>query len=296
MKLNPGTRRLILGLLFTAPFTIGFVLFTLYPLLSSLYYSFTDYSLLKPPVWVGFGNYYRMFFKDELFWKSPDNSITYTVLSVPMNLVVSFILALALNAKVRGMAIYRTIFFLPTLVPTVALAILWLWIFNAQNGIANAILNMLGLPSLGWLADYNLAIPSLVLMGVWSVGQTVVIFLAGLQDIPQQLYEAAEIDGASNLQKVQHVTIPMMTPVILFSVIIGIIAGFQYFTQAYIMTNGGPANATLFFPLYRYRNGFQYLKMGYASALGWILFLLILACTLVVVRTSRRWVYYGGVR
>ena len=296
MRLAPRTRSLIMGLLFTLPFTLGFLAFTLYPLLASLYYSFTRYAILTPPKWIGLANYVTLFTHDDLFWISLGNTLYFTALSVPVGLFTSFVLALALNVKVRGMSLYRTIYFLPTLVPSVALAILWLWLFNPQYGILNSILNLFGLPSLGWITDLNLAKPSLVLMGIWTVGGTVVIFLAGLQDVPSQLYEAAEIDGAGTLQRVFYITIPMMTPVILFNLITGIIGGFQYFTQAYIMTNGGPVNATLFYALYLYRSGFQYIKMGYASALAWILFLIVLLCTLAVFRTSRGWVYYGGIR
>ncbi len=296
MKLTPRTRNLMMGLLFTLPFTLGFFAFTLYPLLASLYYSFTRYAILTPPQWIGVGNYVNLFGRDDLFWTSLGNTVYFTLLSVPTGLLASFVLALALNVKVRGMSLYRTIYFLPTLVPSVALAILWLWLFNPQYGILNSILNFFGLPSLGWITDLNLAKPSLVLMGIWTVGGTVVIFLAGLQDVPSQLYEAAEMDGAGALQRVFYITIPMMTPVILFNLITGIIGGFQYFTQAYIMTNGGPVNATLFYALYLYRSGFQYVKMGYASALAWILFLIVLVCTLAVFRTSRGWVYYGGMK
>lgn len=296
MRLKPKTQRLLLGLLFTSPFTIGFVGLTVYPLLASLYYSFTRYAILTPARWVGTENYVTLFTKDDLFWKSLWNTVYYTLMYVPTGLVISFILALALNVKVRGMSVYRTIYFLPTLVPSVALAILWLWLFNAQYGIFNTFLHLLGLPGLGWIADPRTAMPSLVIMGAWTVGGTVVIFLAGLQDVPVQLYEAAEIDGAGTLQKVFHVTIPILTPVILFNLLTGIIGSFQTFTQAYIMTNGGPANATLFYVLYLYRNGFQYVKMGYASALAWVLFVIILICTLAVLRTSRGWVYYGGMR
>jgi multiple sugar transport system permease protein len=296
MKLRPKTRKLLLGLLFTAPFTIGFLGLTVYPLLASLYYSFTRYAILTPPKWVGLNNYVTLFTKDDLFWKSLWNTVYYTIMFVPASLVLSFILALALNVKVRGMSAYRTIYFLPTLVPSVALAILWLWLFNPQYGLLNEFLNLFGLPPLGWVANPNTAMPSLVIMGLWTVGQTVIIFLAGLQDVPVHLYEAAEIDGAGTWQKVFSVTIPLMTPVILFNLLIGIIGSFQTFTQAYIMTNGGPANATLFYVLNLYRNGFQYVKMGYASALAWILFLIILICTAAVLRTSRGRVYYGGVR
>jgi len=217
-------------------------------------------------------------------------------MSVPLSLLFSFFLALALNLKVRGMAAYRTIYFLPTLVPSVAMAILWLWLFNTQYGIFNSLLHLVGLRPLGWVTNPKTALPSLVLMSLWIVGQTVVIFLAGLQDVPTHLYEAAEIDGAGAVQKMTHITIPMMTPVILFTLLTGMIGSFQTFTQAYIMTNGGPANATLFYVLYLYRNGFQYIQMGYASALAWILFVIILVLTVIVLRTSRGWVYYGGLR
>ena len=296
MKLRPKTRKLFLGLLFTAPFTIGFVGLTVYPLLASLYYSFTRYAILTPPKWIGMNNYVTLFTKDDLFWKSLWNTAYYTLMFVPASLILSFILALSLNVKVRGMSAYRTIYFLPTLVPSVALAILWLWLFNPQYGLLNELLNIFGLPPLGWVADPKTAMPSMVIMGLWTVGQTVIIFLAGLQDVPVHLYEAAEIDGAGTMQKVFNVTIPLMTPVILFNLLVGIIASFQTFTQAYIMTNGGPANATLFYVLNLYRNGFQYVKMGYASALAWILFLIILVCTVAVLRLSRGRVYYGGTR
>ena len=296
MKLKPKTRRLLLGLLFTAPFTIGFLGLTIIPVFASLYYSFTRYAILTPPKWIGLDNYVTLFTRDDLFSQSLGNTVYYSLMAVPLGLLVSFILALALNVKVRGMAIYRTIYFLPTLVPSVALAILWLWLFNAQYGLINSALNLLGLPGIGWISDPKTAMPSLVLMSLWTVGQTVIIFLAGLQDVPTHLYEAAEIDGAGTLAKVLYVTIPMLTPVILFNLLTGIIASFQTFTQAYIMTNGGPANATLFYVLYLYRNGFQYVKMGYASALAWILFIIILVLTAIVLRTSRGWTYYGGMR
>ena len=296
MRMKPRPRKLLLGLLFTAPFTIGFLGLTVYPLLASLYYSFTRYQILTPAQWVGLENYANLFTKDELFYKSLWNTVYYTLMSVPLSLLFSFFLALALNLKVRGMAAYRTIYFLPTLVPSVAMAILWLWLFNTQYGIFNSLLHLVGLRPLGWVTNPKTALPSLVLMSLWIVGQTVVIFLAGLQDVPTHLYEAAEIDGAGAVQKMTHITIPMMTPVILFTLLTGMIGSFQTFTQAYIMTNGGPANATLFYVLYLYRNGFQYIQMGYASALAWILFVIILVLTVIVLRTSRGWVYYGGLR
>ena len=285
----------IAGLIFTSPFIVGFLIFSLYPIGASLFYSFTSYRILTPPHWIGFGNYQRMLFRDELFWTSLYNSGFFTLISVPSGLLASFVLALALNANIRGLSIYRTVFYLPSLVPTVAVAIIWLWLFHTRYGLLNIILQWLGLPRVGWLTNPNMAKPSLAIMGLWLIGPTIIIFLAALQDVPQQLYESAEIDGAYYVQKTVYITIPMVTPVILFNVIMGLIGSFQYFTQAYVMTDGGPVNSTLMYVLYLYKNGFEYIQMGYASAMAWVLFLVILVCTVLVLRSSGRWVYYGGV-
>ena len=285
----------IAGLIFTSPFIVGFLVFSFYPIGASLFYSFTSYRILTPPHWIGLGNYQRMLFTDELFWTTLYNTSFFTLLSVPSGLLASFVLALALNANIRGLSIYRTVFYLPSLVPTVAVAIIWLWLFHTRYGLLNIILQWLGLPRVGWLTSPGMAKPSLAIMGLWAIGPTVIIFLASLQDVPQQLYEAAEIDGAYYLQKTVYITVPMVTPVILFNLIMGLIGSFQYFTQAYIMTNGGPVNATLMYVMYLYKNGFEYIQMGYASAMAWVLFLVILLCTAVVLRSSGRWVYYGGV-
>ena len=295
MRLAPGVRSALTGLLFTSPFIVGTLAFTLYPLGASFYYSLTDYKILTAPRWIGLGNYAGLA-RDDLFWTSLRNTLYYTLLAVPLGLAFSLLVALALNLRVRGMALYRTIFFLPSIVPAVALSILWLWLLNPQYGLINVALRLLGLPGPGWLADPSWAKPSLVLMHLWGVGSTIVIFLAGLQDVPQQLYEAADIDGARWWHRVRYITIPMVTPVILFNLIIGLINAFQYFTQAYVMTNGGPINATLFYALLLYRNAFQYIKMGYASAMAWILFAVVLVCTLAVLWSSRRWVYYSGAK
>ena len=284
----------IAGLIFTSPFIVGFLIFSLYPIGASLFYSFTSYRILTPPHWIGFGNYQRMLFRDELFWTSLYNSGFFTLLSVPSGLIVSFVLALALNANIRGLSIYRTVFYLPSLVPTVAVAIIWLWLFHTRYGLLNIILQWLGLPRVGWLTSPGMAKPSLAIMGLWLIGPTIIIFLAALQDVPQHLYESAEIDGAYYLQKTIYITIPMVTPVILFNLIMGLIGSFQYFTQVYIMTDGGPVHATLMYVMYLYKNGFEYVQMGYASALAWVLFLVILLCTVLVLRSSGRWVYYGG--
>lgn len=295
MRLSRTTQAVLNGLLFTSPYIVGLFAFTLYPLGASFYYSFTDYRILTAPRWIGLGNFGQLL-GDDLFWISLSNTVYYTVLAVPFGLAFSFLLALALNLRVRGMAAYRTIFFLPSIVPSVALSILWLWVFNPQYGILNGILGLFGVPGVGWVNDPLWSKPSLILMHLWGVGGTVVIFLAGLQDVPQHLYEAAEIDGARWWHRVRFITIPMVTPVVLFNLIIGMINSFQYFTQAYVMTNGGPVNSTLFYALLLYRNAFQYIKMGYASAMAWILFIIVLVCTLLVLWSSRRWVYYSGTK
>jgi multiple sugar transport system permease protein len=223
------------------------------------------------------------------------NTVYYTFFAVSLGIVTGVSLALLLNSKVREMALYRTVFFLPVLVPAVASSILWLWILNPQYGLINSLLyRALGIVGPGWIADEKWSKPSLVLMSLWGTGQAVVVYLAGLQEIPQQLYEAAELDGAGIWGKTRHVTIPMLTPVIFFNLVVGLIGAFQVFTQAYIMTDGGPANSTLFYMLHLYRYGFSYFRMGYASGLAWILFSVILSLTLVLFKTSG-WVYYGGV-
>lgn len=282
------------GLLFVSPWIAGFLVFTIYPILASLYYSFNNYSILTPAEWVGFGNYKALFFEDPLFWVSLTNTLYYIAFALPLGIIIGVTLALFLNMKVKGMAIYRTIYYLPTIVPTIASAILWIWILNPQYGLLNSFLAIIGIQGPGWLASPEWSKPALIIMSWWGLGGAVLIYLAGLQDVPQQLYEAAELDGANWFQKTVHITIPMLTPVIFFNLVMGLIGTFQYFTEAYVMTNGGPVNSTLFYALYLYRNAFVYLKMGYASSMAWLLFILVLTCTLLVFRTSARWVYYGG--
>lgn len=289
-------RAVLVGLLFLSPWIVHFVVLELFPFLASLYYSLTVYTLLKPPVFVGYDNYIyiALFFQDPLFWTSLFNTIYYMVLAVGLATVVGIALAMLLNLRVRGMAVYRTIFYLPSVTPIVALSIVWLWLYNSQYGIINNAISAVGLPTIGWLSDPAWAKVGLVLVSLWGVGGAVIIYLAGLQDIPQDLYEAAEIDGANSWNKTMNVTLPLLSPVILFNVITGMIGAFQYFTQAFIMTGGGPGDSTLMYSLYLYFNAFRYFKMGYASAMAWILFLLVMAFTLLVFRSSARWVYYGG--
>ena len=286
-------RNRIVGWLFISPWAIGFLAFALFPFLASLYYSFTDYNILAPPAWVGAQNYQQMF-QDPLFWQSLYNTFYFTVIAVPLSTVVAIAIALLLNMKIRGQAVYRTLFYLPSVVPIVASSVLWIWIFNPSFGFLDAFLRAVGLPAPGWLYSETWVKPSLILMALWSVGSPIVIYLAGLQGVPQDLYEAALLEGANAGQRVRYVTLPMISPVILFNVVLGLIGSFQYFTQAYVMTQGGPDNASLFFALYLYQQAFQYLHLGYASAMAWLLFVLILIATLFVFRSSARWVYYGN--
>lgn len=289
-------RKLLWGLFFISPWLIGLIVFTAYPIGASLVYSMTDYAIMSPPKWVGLENYVEMLTDDALFSKSLSNTVIFALLSVPTSIAVAFGLALLLNQKVLGKSVFRTIIFVPTLVPSVALAIMWLWLFNPQFGVVNGLLwELFGINGPGWLTDEDWSKPTLLLMSLWTVGYGVVIFLAGLQDIPQSLYEAAEIDGAGTGQKTWHVTIPLLTPVIFFQLVISIIAIFQIFTAPHVMTGGSgqPAKSLLFYVMYLYRQAFVYMKMGHASGMAWILFLIILACTLVIFRTSG-WVHYSG--
>ena len=286
-------RNLRNGLLFIAPWIVGFLVFTLYPICSSLFFSFCDYSVLERPVWVGTENYTELA-RDDVFWISLKNTAYYAVFALLFGLILSISIALLLNSKVRGMAFYRTIFFLPSIVPAVASAFLWMWIYNPDYGLANAILAIFGLPPQKWLFDEDMAKPSFIFMGLWGLGASMLIFLAQLQHVPESLHEAAMIDGASNLDRFRLITIPMISPVIFFNLVVGIIGSFQIFTTAFIATQGGPNNATLFYVLHLYNNGFQFLHMGYASALAWVLFTIILVFTGLQLRLANRWVYYEG--
>jgi multiple sugar transport system permease protein len=263
---------------------------------TSLWLSLNKYDLHSME-FVGLENYRRILFTDPLFWKSLTNTVMYAAFSVPLSIAGSLALAILLNQKVKGIPLFRTLFYLPSLVPAVASALLWQWIFNADNGILNLGLGWLGLPAVQWLQDENWALPAFVLMSLWGIGGgRMVIFLAGLQGISDTYYEAAHLDGASHWQQFRRVTLPLLSPVMFFNLILGLIGAFQVFTTAYIMTNGGPNNSTLFYALYLFRNSFEYFKLGKASALAWILFALLITLTLFQFRMSRRWVFYEGER
>lgn len=287
-------RRTTLGLLFISPWLIGFLWLQLYPIGASLYYSFTEFSLLGDPVWIGFDNYEEMFTDDTLYWKSVRNTLYYAAVSVPLNTIIGISLALLLNANVKGMSIYRTLYYVPTVVPFVASVMLWAWILNPGVGPVNFFLEQIGIQGPGWLNDPDWSKPALIILGLWGAGASVVIYLAGLQDVPSHLYEAAELDGAGWLRKTWDITIPLITPVILFNVLIAMIGAFQYFTQAIVaQAFGGPLNSLLFYNLYLYENAFGYFRMGYASAMAWVLLLVVVAASLTILRSSRRWVHYG---
>ncbi|HEY0790211.1 MAG TPA: sugar ABC transporter permease [Chthoniobacterales bacterium] len=282
------------GMACVAPAVIGFLLWQLGPIAGSLFLAFTDWSIAGTPHWVGLQNFHRMFTADDLFYKSLSVTGIYTLASVPLSMGAAFFLALLLNRKMPGLTLFRTIFFLPSVIPVIAGSVVWLWLFNPDFGLLNALLGSLGVPKLQWIYDESTVLPSLILMNLWGIGPMMVIFLAGLQGIPRELYEAAAIDGGRTIHKLWHITIPLMTPTILFNLILSIIDTLQVFTQPYVMTQGGPNNASLLYVLYLYRKAFQELQMGYASALAWVLFVIVALVSFLVLRSSRRWVHYGG--
>ncbi|MHB0876501.1 MAG: carbohydrate ABC transporter permease [Anaerolineae bacterium] len=290
-RVGPGRREAVQGFLCVAPWLIGFILFTAGPMIASIILSLTDYELLRPISFIGFTNFTKAF-HDPLFSKSLWNSAYYTVLYVPLHLITALLVAMMLNVKVRGISIYRVIYYVPSIMPAVANAFLWMWIFNPEYGLANAILDIFGIGPQKWMFDEVLAKPSFVIMALWGLGSSMIVFLAGLQGIDPFLYEASSIDGATTWTNFWKITLPMMTPVLFFNLTMGVIGSFQVFTTAFIATAGGPNNATLFYVLYIYRQGWEFAKMGYASALAWVLFVVVLLITLIQFKTAGRWVYY----
>jgi multiple sugar transport system permease protein len=284
-------RRTLVGYLFISPFILGFLLWFLIPAATAVWLTFTDWNLISPPRYIGFDNIKRLW-PDKLFWQALKVTTLYTFTAVPLGLVMGFILALLLNTKVRGIAFFRTVYYLPSIVPAVAGAVLWSWILNTEFGLLNAWLDMLGLPRVQWLQDPDVTLWAFVLISLWGLGASMIIYLAGLQGIPDVFYEAAKIDGAGRWAQLRHITIPLMSPVIFFNLIIGIIGTFQIFTAGFLITDGGPQNATLFYVLYLYRNGFRFLDMGYAATLAWVLFLIILVLTLLIFRFVGSMVHY----
>jgi multiple sugar transport system permease protein len=280
--------------LFISPWIIGFLLFTGGPILMSIYYSFTQYNIADPPNFVGAKNYTQLF-NDPLFWKSAKVTLYYTLLAVPLGLLLSLLTAMLVNVKIPGQRLFRTIIYLPSIISGVALSLLWLWILNPQLGVVNfLIFKLTGMQGPQWLLSEAWVIPSLVMMSLWGIGPNMVIYLAGLKGVPRSLFEAAEIDGASNFSKFIHITVPMVSPATLFLLITGIIGTFQVFTQAQIMTQGGPNYASFFFVYFLYQQAFGAFNMGYASAMAWILFIVVLLLTWLMMSLSKRWVHYEG--
>ena len=286
-------------LLFISPWIIGFAWFQLYPILASFRYSFTDYNMMQPPIWVGLDNYRRLFTEDDLFRKSLTNTAIYALFSVPLDLAVALFFALLLNLKIPGRAIFRTAFYFPAVIPSVATAILWSMLLNTKGGLVNVALQAVGLQAIPWLTSPTWTMPSLILLSVWGIGPIVVIFLAGLQDVPRDLYEAARLDGAGPFRLVRDVTMPMLSPVILFNLVIGIIAALQVFAQPFILFGGsgaqdpgGPLNSVLMYSVQLYTVAFQLFQMGYAAAMAWILFVIIFSLSLLAMRFSNRFVHY----
>jgi len=287
-------RNQLMGVLFISPWLIGFLLFALFPLIASLYYSMTNYDFIRNPQFIGLTNYVRLFTVDPDFWTVMYNTVYYVGFGVPLGIAVAFLIANLLNSDIRGRTLFRSIIYIPSIVPAVCTAMVWLFILNVQYGAINGILKTIGWPTIPFLSSPELAKPSLIMIYVWAQGTAVVIFLAALQDVPRSLYDAALVDGANAWARFWNVTVPMCTPVILFNFIMGIIAAFQDFTLPFVLTGGGPMKSTEFYVVNLYRNAFVQFSIGKASAMAWILFLIILVFSVILFRTSARWVYYGG--
>lgn len=300
-RMTPAARReATIFYLTVSPWIIGFVIFTVIPMAMSLYLSFTDWKVLSPPVWIGLDNYVTMFTKDPDFYQSLKVTILYTITSVPLQIIVALFLAILLNEATRAVGLFRTAFYIPSIVASVASAVLWTWIFNPRFGPLNGLLRTLGLGAPQWLNDPNYALWALVIMSTWGVGGQMLIFLAGLKGLPKSLYEAAEVDGASRFTRFIKITLPMLSPTIFFNLIMSMIGAFQTFDAAFVISTaragqiGAPLKSTLFYLLHLYQEGFTYINMGYASALAWMLFIIILIVTLIINRSSKSWVFYSG--
>lgn len=289
-------RRALEGYLYISPFLIGFAVFTAYPLLASLYLSFTNFNLITPPVWVGLENYVRAFSGDNLFWTSLARTAQYTLIVVPLGVAASLGAALLLTRGFRGTSMFRTFFFLPSITPIIASVLIWLWILQPSIGVLNYLLSLVHIPGPPWVQSTTWAIPSLILLSLWNTagGTRMIVFLAGLQGVPVELYDAAKIDGANAWQRFLNVTVPLISPVIFFNLIVSVIAALSVFSVAYIGTQGGPAYATYFYVYHLYTTAFQYSLMGYAAALAWIFLVVVLVLTALQFRLQHRWVYYAA--
>ena len=274
-----------------SPWIAGFLIFTLVPMVASGVLSFMEWDYINAPEFVGLQNYQNLFV-DKLFYKSLSVTAIYSFVSVPLSLLISFLFALLLNCDIKCLSVFRTMFYLPSLVSGAAASVLWMWMFNPEFGVLNTILGYFGIKGPGWIYDKDWAFTSLIIMSLWSVGGSMLVYLSGLQGIPTELYEAAKIDGASSFTRLFKITLPMMTPVVFYNLIMGVIGSFQTFTQSYVMTAGGPSYSTYFYVYYLYQNAFKYFNIGYASAMAWVLFFIILLFTALIFKSSAVWVYY----
>lgn len=289
-------REAIEGLLYISPFLLGFLIFTAYPMIASFYLSFTKYNILNPPVWIGLDNYQEAFFKDEQFWNSLRRTGVFALLNVTFGIAGSLGAALLLNQRFRGTTVFRTFFFLPSITPIIASALLWTWIYQPTIGLLNYLLGLAGIQGPAWLQSTTWAIPSVAIVSLWGTigGTRMIIFLAALQSVPQEMYDAAHIDGAGLWRRFVSVTLPLISPTMFFNVVLTIIGSLSVFSLAYIATGGGPNYATYFYVYHLYKNAFEFSRMGYAAAMAWVFFLIILVLTLLQFRFSNRWVYYAG--
>ena len=281
-----------IGYLALSPWMVGFAIFFAFPILATFYFSLTQWTLVDAPVWIGLDNYVRMFTRDPLFVSSLKATTLFVALSLPLKLVLGLMLALLLNLKIPGMNVFRTVFFIPAVISGVAVSLMWIWFLNPDTGVVNTLLHYIGVQGPYWFWDLNWALPSVAIMSIWKVGGAAIIYLAGLQNIPAHLYEAAEIDGAGKWRRFWRITLPLLTPTLFFQLIIELIDAFKIFTEAFVITKGGPLKATYFFLYYFYEEAFRNFNMGYASALALFLLVVIMGCTVFVYRTSDRWVYY----
>jgi multiple sugar transport system permease protein len=293
-RLSHRSREAIWAYALVSPWVIGFLVWTVGPMVASLVFSFAQYDVVSPLVWRGIGNFREIVTSDPLFWQALKVTFTYAVLALPSGLVVGLAVALLLNMKVPGLAVWRAIYYLPSVMAGVSVAVLWQYVLNPRFGVLNWALGLVGIRGPGWLSSPRWALASLAIMSLWGAGGGMILYLSALQSVPTALYDAAKVDGATAWRRLWHVTLPMISPVIFFNLVMGVIGEFQYFTNAYVMTQGGPSYSTLFYNLYLYNNAFRYFRMGYASALAWILFLIILLLTLLIFRGSSAWVYYEG--
>lgn len=294
-KLSPNERReAIAGYLFISPWIIGFIVFFAGPILASFALSFTRWNIVGTPKWVGFANYERILTADPYFKKAVSVTLKYALLYLPLEVIVGILIAVVLNQKLRGIGLFRTMYYMPYIVPKVAASLVWVWVLNPRYGLVNTILDWVGVKGPNWLGSPDYVLPSIIIMALWGVGGSAVIYLAGLQNIPQQMYEAATVDGAGGFQKFFRITLPMLSPTIFFQLVLGLIGTFQTFTPAFIAAGrtGGPLQSGLFYMLYIYNRSFQSMRMGYGSALAWLLTMFILIITVLVFRSSKYWVYY----